>query len=150
MTIILEHYSIPETGTFEIHQTVTVHISAEEAKRNVARWLRRDVSHLLGADEPVLVIGKQVRWRVPTHFSLPHVGVLGQTGEVYVDALSGELLDQTESRVQIEECARGLAATAPPFQSQKTVPPAYMPTDVPTAPKLLLDDEQTLPDSLTA
>ncbi len=150
MTIILDQYPIPETGTFEIHQVVTVHVSAEEARRTVARWLRRDVSHLLGADAPVLVVGKPTQWRVPTHFSLPHIGIVGHVGDVHVDALSGKLLDMEASRQQIEAQAKALAAAAPPFQPYTTVPRAYSPTDIPKATKLSTnDDEPVLSKPLT-
>jgi len=77
MTIILDHYPLLEKGTFEIRQMVTVHISAEEARRKVARWLRREVSHMLGADMPTLVISQRTVWRVPAHFSAPQAGVVG-------------------------------------------------------------------------
>ena len=52
MTVILDQYPPLQTGTFEIRQMVTVPISAEEARRKVARWLRMEVSHMMGADMP--------------------------------------------------------------------------------------------------
>ncbi|MEZ4730461.1 MAG: hypothetical protein R3E79_25325 [Caldilineaceae bacterium] len=36
MTVILDQYPLLQTGTFEIRQTVTVHVTAEEAWRKVA------------------------------------------------------------------------------------------------------------------
>lgn len=151
MTIILNQYPIPEPGTFEIHQVVTFHVSAEEARRTVARWLRREVSHLLGADAPVLIVGEPTQWRIPVHFSLPHIGVMGHVGDIHVNALSGELLDLAASQKQIEAQAKALATTAPPFQPHTKVPPAYMPNDVPRAPKLAMhDDEPVLSESETS
>lgn len=140
MTVILDQYAVLEKGTFEIRQLVTVDVSAEEARRKVARWLRRDVSHMLGTATPTLVIGKQTIWRVPVHFSAPQVGVVGQVGTVDVDAITGELGDPATCQTMITQQAQALAATLPPFQSYPTMPAASIPADVLRAPMITLDD----------
>lgn len=140
MTVILDQYPLLQTGTFEIRQMVTVHISAEEARRKVARWLRMEVSHMLGADMPTLVVGQRTVWRVPTHFSAPCAGIVGAVGEVEVDALTGEICERATCQAQIEQRADALAATLPPFQPYTTVPPIALPVDIPRAPVIVLNE----------
>lgn len=140
MTVILDQYPLLQTGTFEIRQTVTVHVTAEEARRKVARWLRMEVSHMLGADTPTLVVGQRTVWRVPAHFSAPRVGIVGVVGEVEVDALTGEICERATCQALIEQRAGALAATLPPFQPYSTVPPIALPVDVPQAPMIVLNE----------
>lgn len=140
MTIILDHYPLLEKGTFEIRQMVTVQVSAEEARRKVARWLCREVSHMLGADAPTLIISQRTVWRVPAHFSAPQAGVVGQVGEVEVDTITGEMGDLAACQAMITQRAQALAATLPPFKPYTTVPAASIPPDAPRASMITLDD----------
>jgi hypothetical protein len=73
MTIIIEPYTIPEKGTVElkIERSFDIKVTSEEARRQVNRWLLNEVSYLIGADSPTLVIGERVVWRVPAWLS-PH------------------------------------------------------------------------------
>jgi len=48
-----------------------------------------EVSYLIGADSPTLVVGERVVWRVPAWFGLLHTGRLGIVGTVGVDVSSG-------------------------------------------------------------
>ena len=73
MQIILDH-PVPDKGTFEIHQTVTLHISAEEARKTVRRWLFNNMSLQIGASTPKLVIGERITWRVPINIGFPPHG----------------------------------------------------------------------------
>jgi hypothetical protein len=50
MQIILEHYAFPERGTFQIQETVTIEVTADEAKRQVNRWLLHEVNSQKGTD----------------------------------------------------------------------------------------------------
>lgn len=42
--------------------------------------------------EPDLIIGDDLRWRVPLGYSLPKKGLLGKVGSILVDANTGNLL----------------------------------------------------------
>jgi len=81
MTIILEQSTIPEIGTFEIHKTVNIQVSAKQAQRKVDTWLLNEVSYMMGAEEPTLVIGERTVWRVPAYFSAPGAGRVGTVGK---------------------------------------------------------------------
>ncbi|MEZ4657647.1 MAG: hypothetical protein R2911_08750 [Caldilineaceae bacterium] len=141
MTIILDHYRIPETGTFEIRQTVTVNISAQTARRAVNRWLLMTVSTQMGAEEPSLVVNQRTVWRVPARFTAPHVGKVGTVGHVDVDVLTGELLRLDSCQREIEQTATEFAAALPPFQPHTHVPADYLLQGVPSTQQLTVDAE---------
>ena len=124
MQIILEPYSVPERGTFQIQETVTIQISATEARRLVDQWLLHEVNSQMGADSPVLVVGEQSVWRVPVYWSAPHVGRVGLVGVVEVDVLTGEM-DNSQQRVaELMQHAEAFAAELPPYQA-RTASVAY-------------------------
>lgn len=120
MTIILDQYTMPETGTFEIHQTVNIQISAKQAQRQVDSWLLNEVSSMMGAEPPILVIGERTVWRVPCRLTAPSVGRVGKVGEVDVDAQTGELSNIHETKTAILGCARTLAEKLSPFKAHET------------------------------
>ena len=139
MDVILHHYPVSVTGTFEIRRTVTVHITARDARRQVHRWLLLEVSHMMGADEPTLVVGDNTVWRVPVHLSTPQSGIVGQIGTVDLDAVTGEFLALATCKLQLAQRAQALMATMPSFRPKRLlheVPSTYT---VPQAPRITLD-----------
>ena len=130
MTIILDRYPIPDKGTFTISETVTIRISSDEAKRVVVRWLLDEVSYMLGAEEPVFVIGEQTGWQVPVVYSTPHVGRVAVVGNVMVDAQTGYILNPAGSRIILEEETKTWAAQLPPFHLHET-PADYLADNAP-------------------
>lgn len=140
MDVILNHYPILQTGTFEIRRTVTVAVPAESARRQVHRWLLLEVSHMMGADEPTLIAGERACWRVPIHLSAPQVGLVGQVGEIDVDAITGEMMSVAAQKVTIEQRASELMHKLPPFRTQTTIPDTYLPRPGQRAPQLILND----------
>jgi hypothetical protein len=127
MPILLEDYPIPDSGAFEIRTTVQVNVTAEQARRKVDTWLLLEVSMMMGAESPTLVVGERTLWRVPARFTAPHVGRVGTVGQVDVDAGSGELYDLAAAKEAILCRAKELAKTLPPFRVKET-PPEYLAT----------------------
>ncbi len=113
MTVILDRYRIPDKGTFEIRQLVTLELSAEQARRLVNRFLLMEVSTMLAADPPDLVVGDRTIWRVPVWIGFLHQGRF-MAGTIDVDAKTGMLLDREQSVAAIQARATELAATLPP------------------------------------
>lgn len=142
MQVLLEQFHLPTQGAVKLNmqREFVIEITVEEAQRKVSRWLRDEVSMLISADPPTLVIGEQVVWRVPAYFSAPSAGRIGTVGAVDVDVETGQLLNLTKCRAEIERCATKLASQLPPFTPFK-VPTKYVPTNVPPAPKLELPTE---------
>ncbi len=120
MTIILERYPLPEKGELTISETVTIRVSADEAKRAVRRWLLNDVSYMLGAEGPVFVIGEQTGWQVPVVYSAPHIGRTVLVGHVIVDAQTGDILNPAETQSALEQAVHIYADQLPPFRVHET------------------------------
>jgi len=128
MTIILDNYSIPEKGPVEIKVNVTfeIKVTAEEARHIANRWLLNEVSYLLGADRPTLVVGERAVWRVPTWIGFPSTGRISVVGTVDVDVETGELLNPPERKAAIE---RYLEEEVKPQLSKDRQPVHEMPAE---------------------
>ena len=141
MDVILRQYPLDQTGTFDIRCTVTIDVSAQDARKLVQRWLLLHVSHMMGADEPVLEIGEQAMWRVPVHLSTPSAGIVGQIGEVALNAVSGQIQQVEQSKVDLAQRAEKLiqslpSRNTPPFGSTIGLPKEIVP-----APIISLNEE---------
>ncbi len=142
MPVLLEGINISEVGVYEIRQTLTVQVTAEQARRAVNRWLLDEVSYMMHAESPTLVINGSARWRVPAVLTAPHVGAVGAVGAVDVDAATGELLEHETQKEIIVANARKLAKTLPPFPGPRETPAEYLATDAPPAPSLVPPDAE--------
>ena len=133
MTIILDPYAIPEQGPVElkVNRSFEIKVTAEEARRQVNRWLLGEVSYLIAADPPTLVVGEQVVWRVPAWIGFPGVGRAGVVGLVEVDVETGEMNNTPECKAEIERCAKAIAAHLPPYRPRQEVPSEYLAKDIP-------------------
>ena len=142
MTILLDPFTIPEKGKVELNvkYSFEIKVTAEEARRQVDRWLLNEVSYMIGAEAPTLVVGEQVVWRVPAWFSSPDVGRVGVVGTVEVDVTTGAMNNSLECKAQLERGAQQLAARLPPYQP-KAARPEYLAKNVPPAPNLILDEK---------
>jgi len=142
MQVVLEAMSLPSMGVvkLDMHREFVIKVTAEEAQRRVNRWLWDEVSMLIAADPPTLVIGAQIVWRIPVYFSAPGSGRVGVVGMVDIDIQTGALMNTAKYQIEIEQCASKLAAGLPPFKPLR-VASQYIPKDVPPAPKLILPKE---------
>jgi hypothetical protein len=138
MTILLEHYTLPEQGTVElhIHRTFEIKVTAEQARRQVNRWLFMEVSCMMGARTPWLVVGERVVWRVPAVLTASHVGEVGVVGEIDVDVQTGAM-DITPERIhELQGKAIELGKKMPPYPGPREVPVEYLAKNYrPTHPK---------------
>ena len=117
MSIILDNFAVPRQGQVELHVNISINIqiTADEAQRQVNRWLIDEVSYLLGAERPTLSIGTRPVWRVPAWLSLPSLGRVGIVGQIEVDVETGEMRGLGERRAEIERYLDELEpAFAPP------------------------------------
>ena len=83
--------SLPVTGHLEVDIRVTadVNISAYAAKQKVNGFVLSDVSYMMHAGEPVLVLAERICWRVPVILSLTFHGDIGEVGVLDVDVETG-------------------------------------------------------------
>jgi hypothetical protein len=124
---------------------VRISVSAEQARRQVDSWLLNEVSYMMGADAPALVVGERTVWRVPTYFSAPGAGRAGATGTVDVDVETGAFYNTVDAKTVIVRNAKTLAKKLSPVQI-KEPPAAYVAKDVPRAPVLQVKEDGELID----
>lgn len=143
MNITLDHCMIPEKGIVElkINRLFEIKVTAEEARRKVNRWLMNEVSMMIGAEAPTLVVGEQVVWRVPAWIGFPHTGRAGTVGTVDVDVQTGDMDNTPEVKAKIERCAEAVAARQLPYQPRPELPAQYLAKGVPPAPKLTIAED---------
>lgn len=99
--------------------TISVNISAEEARRLVNRTIVPELGTGLGAKAPdMLVRGRQVIWRVPIVLSLPRLGDLGEVGNIEVDALTGRIISGKATQEKIIQHAQRLYAGTTALSSE--------------------------------
>lgn len=142
MSIIIDPFTIPEKGKVELNvqRSFEIKVTAEEARRQVNRWLHDHVTMLIGAELPALVIGEQVVWRVPAVFRVPDLGRVGVVGTIDVEVNSGVMTIPTDLDLELEGKAEELAERLPPYQPKGPVPEKYRPHHIPPAPIIVLDE----------
>lgn len=146
MTIILDSCELPEKGvvTLNIERAFEIKITAVEAQRRVRAWLRDEISMLIDADSPTLVVGERVVWRVPVWIGFPHTGRAGDVGSIEVDVTSGDMNITPEVKTAIEQQAEVVAAQQPPYQPKEYIPEAYLAKNASSTPALRILEDGTL------
>ena len=117
MTIILEHYPLPSAGPLHMDITIeaNIRVTSEEAQKTVSRRLFNEVSYLLWAEKPSLVIGERTAWRVPAYIGLVGVGRIGPVATIDVDVETGELQAITPELIaEMKERVQSHLASHPP------------------------------------
>lgn len=117
--LVLDQYSFPETGIVDINLNVSfvIHVSAEQARHQVSKWLFQEVSYMFVADLPTLSIGEHIVWRVPVILTASHLGKVGNIGYIDVDVESSDMDTGVATKERLLNKARCLAETMPPYAS---------------------------------
>jgi len=146
LAIVLDPYIIPEKGKVElkVNRSFEIKVTAEEARRQINRWLMNEVSLLISADPPTLVVGDQVVWRAPAWISFPHTGRAGMVGAVEVDVSTGAMNNTPELKAEIEHQAEKMAKRQPPYRPKDRVSEQHLAKNVPPAPALYILEDGTL------
>ena len=77
--------------------SLPVNVDAAIARRKVNGWCSEFVSTTCGGRTPELVVKDGVAyWRVPIVFTRINVGIVGDVGEMFINAQTGELENATE------------------------------------------------------
>ena len=76
LTLLLDEYSLPDSGVVDLRLNCSfeIKVTAEEARRQVKHWLLDEVSMMMIAQTPTLLIGTRIVWRVPVIFTAAHIG----------------------------------------------------------------------------
>jgi hypothetical protein len=140
MAIILNEYVIPENGPVHIDFKLSFEIkhTAVQAKRTVNNWLLNEISYLIGADLPTLILHKYPAWRVPVWLTLPGTNHKEIIGAVDVDVETGQLIDPVNSKIEIEQYLHqnDVLATATDKTFIRELPPDYI-TNLTPPPQIL-------------
>lgn len=134
VALVLDQMTLPATGRVKLHLDCTfdLKISAEEARRQVHSWLVGEVSYMIRAGEPTLVIGESemgnqiALWRVPAILTATHLGDAGVVGYVDVEVETGMIQEREQCSIQILSAARALAASIPPYTPRSDSPTEYL------------------------
>lgn len=102
--------SIPNTGRLEVDIKVTaeMNISAFAARQKVNGFVLSEISYMMHAGEPTLVLGDRICWRVPVILSQTSKGDVGETGSIDVDVETGQLYISPKQIMEIEARAEDL------------------------------------------
>ena len=145
LAVVFDEYSLPEKGEniqLEIKRSFSINLTAKEAKKKVNDWLFMDVSMMIAADEPTLAISRDaVAWRVPAILYSTQQGLVGQVGHVDVNVQTAEIDNTQACQAKIEFEAEQLMQHLPPYQQQQDVSAQFLDPAIPSAPKLILTDE---------
>lgn len=118
MTTIELTNVLPRVAGAHVDVTVQVsaslNITATAARRKVNVFLLDQVGTGLGGGDPILIVMQdRLCWRVPVMLALSPRGLLGQVGQVDLDAQSGELLLDEDDIASITDHAERLLAGSP-------------------------------------
>lgn len=94
---VLYEYPVawPEEGGLRVEAQFTseINISPAVARRRANGFLTGQVTMMVLAGEPVLVLGEERPvWRVPACLHLPDLGEVTTVGTIDVDALTGQVI----------------------------------------------------------
>jgi hypothetical protein len=117
---------MPQMGDIELTIQIKARFnySAVAAQRLARRFVNDEISYLLRVGNPTLVAQKRLVWRVPLLLAYPHVGEVGQVGNVDVDVEDGRLFLNSEQVETIRRNALALSAGVPQNAAPGSAPTA--------------------------
>jgi hypothetical protein len=110
MAVLIQE--LPRSGKLEVDVRVTadINVSAFSARQKVNTFVLNDISYMMHAGNPELVLADRILWRVPIVVSQTSVGDIGQVGQIDVDVETGQLLVTPQLVSEIEARAAALVA----------------------------------------
>jgi len=73
-----------------------------------------EISYMMHAGTPMLVLAERMCWRVPVILALTSRGDVGEVGAIDVDVETGQMHVTAQLIVEINACAEGLALSTAP------------------------------------
>lgn len=100
---------------------IAIHVQAEiisekEAIKKASSWLLMNVGNLLRADNPELILGEPLMWRLDVWLSTPALSpprenISGRIGQICVDASTGEVFITDSLINELKAAADALVAS---------------------------------------
>lgn len=142
MAILLEIETLPQQGSvaLKLEYNFEIKITARQAQRLVDRWLLNQVSYLMGAGEPLLVVSQEVMWRVPVYLGTSNLGQLGPIGMIEVSIRDGRMATTSDRKAEIICQAEKLVKSFPPYHPRQPASLDYLASDISPAPELVVNE----------
>ncbi|HRJ40692.1 MAG: hypothetical protein KJZ86_06260 [Caldilineaceae bacterium] len=100
----------PRTLKATVDLEATLSVSPDSARRRANGYLGRYVAMSIQADDPVLVWGKRLVWRMQMHLSLRGLGRVATVGTVDVDAQTRDVIPLSANQIaSLQERANAIA-----------------------------------------
>jgi hypothetical protein len=113
MNITLETIKPPKAGLLDLNVQVTanIHVTAQQACRQVSTFVGNEIADLLHGETPDLVVRQDgTYWRVPVVLSSRSLGRIGVVGSIDVHVETGDLRLTDRTIAEIESNAQRFAA----------------------------------------
>lgn len=105
----------PCTVKATVDLDATISVSPDSARRKANGYLGRHVAMSIQADDPILVWGKRLVWRMQMYLSLRGLGRVATLGTVDVDAQTREVIPLSVNEITtLQERANVLALRLAP------------------------------------
>ncbi|MBI3959183.1 MAG: hypothetical protein HY328_10260 [Chloroflexi bacterium] len=103
--------ALPQTGHLEVNIRVSaaMNVSSFAARQKADNFILGQISYMMHAGEPELVLSNRILWRVPVILSQRSAGDVGQVGVVDVDVETGRLSVSPAQIAEIQERAKKIA-----------------------------------------
>ena len=108
MAVHVESLPIQGRMELEIKVTADVNVSAFAARQKVNSFVLSEISYMMHAGEPKLIVGDRISWRVPIILSLASRGDVGEVGAIEVDVETGQMNVSPQLIQEINARAEGL------------------------------------------
>jgi hypothetical protein len=92
----------------DIKVTADINVSAYAARQKVNSFILSEVSYMMHAGEPSLVVSEMICWRVPVVLSLTSRGDIGDVGAIDVNAETGQMYTSPQLIDEVNARAEGL------------------------------------------
>ena len=114
MAVLIQE--LPHSGRLEVDVRVTadINVSAFSARQKVNSFVLDEISYMMHAEHPTLVVAERMSWRVPVVLSLTSRGDIGQVGHIDVDIETGQLLITPQLILEIQDRAAAFVAHPAP------------------------------------
>jgi hypothetical protein len=96
-----------------VHVSAPLNITPFVARQTVNAFVVTEISAQLRSEPPNLVVGERLFWSVPVVLTSPLRGVIGEVGEIRVDAMTGEMLLDEAAVRRLSDNVRRLAERSP-------------------------------------
>lgn len=102
---------LPQKSIVEVDIRVSaeINISALAARQKVNSFVISEISYMMHAETPVLMLDQTMCWRVPIVLSLTSIGDVGEVGAIDVDVQTGQMKITPQLIASIESRADHLA-----------------------------------------